>query len=261
MHQEARTEPIEKIVVHVNVGPEVENGAQSLLGYLQKIDGGYHAICDDQHTVTAAADNVVVWGAGGMNDRGLHVCMIGFADQTPLQWTDPYSNGAVEQAAQWVAQKCRQYAIPVVRLSPAQVATDGVKGICGHVDVSAVFAASQGHYDPGPNFPWTPFLARVAAIISPPVPPPDPAVVKSLGALAAFIKAVTTKPIRLGNSGRNVKLVQGLLNKHGFSLALNGVYGADMATAVRRFKVAHGLKNLNPDAVGRACLLALLKAK
>ncbi len=173
MHVEARTEPIEKIVVHVNVGPEVQGGAQGLARYLQTIDAGYHKIADDKQLVTVAGDDQVVWGASGMNQRGLHICLIGSADQSGTDWLDSYSRGEMDVAAHAVADWCKQHSIPVTRLSPAQVATPGKLGICGHVDVTAAFGgANAGHYDPGPNFPWTPFLQKVLSLVHPAPPPP-----------------------------------------------------------------------------------------
>src|SRR5690348_10603852 len=109
MQTSPRNEPIDMVVVHVNVGPEVEGGAESLAGYIAHEDGGYHAICDDKQTVITAADNVSVWGAGGVNNRALHVCIIGYADQTAAQWHDPYSMAAIQRAAVWTSGKCQAY--------------------------------------------------------------------------------------------------------------------------------------------------------
>lgn len=166
MRTSPRNGPIDLIVVHTNEGPQTEGGAQALADYLQTIDGGYNAICDDKNTITVADDQTVVWGAGGVNERAIHVCLVGSANQTSLQWGDGYGIGEARQASQWVAGKCRQHGIPPVKLTPGQVAA-GVKGVCGHADVSAVYAASQGHYDPGPNFPWAVFMASVSQMLDP----------------------------------------------------------------------------------------------
>src|SRR5690349_14048451 len=120
MHAEPRNgATIEKLVLHTNEGPEVENGAEGLAGYLARIDGGYHAIFDDHHTVITAGDDTIVWGAGGMNTHALHGCFIHYSRD---KWVDAYSAGELVQGAAWVAQKCKQYGIPVVRLTPEQVA-------------------------------------------------------------------------------------------------------------------------------------------
>lgn len=159
------TAAIEKLVVHTNEGPEDSVGAAGLVGYLRTIDAGYHAVIDNDSTVVAAQDNLIVEGAGGMNTHALHVCLIGRAGQTAQEWEDLYSRGELDQLCAWLAQKARQYQIPIWRLSPPQVASTGTKGICGHADVHD--PRSEGHYDPGPNFPWANVLIRVAALLIP----------------------------------------------------------------------------------------------
>lgn len=242
---------IDKLCVHTNEGPESENGAAGLASYLTRIDGGYHAVFDDQHTVITAGDDRVVWGAGGVNTHGLHGCCIHYSAD---QWTDPYSAGELAQAAAWFAQKCRQYGIPPVRLTPAQVATPGVKGICGHVDVSAVFPASMGHTDPGPNFPWVSFLAQVNAILNP-GPKLDFAAIR---AIAAFLKTVTKRPLREGDTGRAVLKLNGLLGAYGYDVG-GDVYGPRTVAAVGDFKARHGLRKREGGICGRPCMLALFK--
>lgn len=171
MHTEPRgTTAITNVVVHVNVGPETQTGAMQLRLYLNSIDAGYHQIVDNATTVVAATDNQVVWGASGANRDGLHLCLIGYADQTDDQWHDAYSTAERQRAAIVVANWCSKYQIPVKRLSPAQLQA-GARGIVGHVDVTAAYGGNNaGHYDPGPNFPWTEFLHQVSLRMTPPKP-------------------------------------------------------------------------------------------
>lgn len=242
---------IDKLVLHTNEGPESENGAAGLAGYLNSIDGGYHAIFDDQHTVTTAGDDAVVWGAGGMNTHGLHGCFIHYSAD---QWTDPYSAGELAQAAAWFAGKCRQYGIPAVRLTPAQVATPGVKGICGHVDVSAVFPASMGHTDPGPNFPWVSFLEQVNGILNP-GPKLDFAAIRAIG---AFVRSLTKRHLREGDHGRNVKKLNGILTAYGYHVG-GDVYGPRTVNAIADFKARHQLPSRDGKVCGRRCAIALFR--
>lgn len=159
---------IDKLVVHDSEGPEDDHSAQGLAGYLQHIPGGYHALVDNVETIVTASDDTIVEGAGGMNTHGLHVCFVGYASQTRDGWLDAYSRGELHQAAMWVAAKCLLYRIPCVHLTPNQVRTEGVKGICGHGDVTAAgFTASEGHTDPGAGFPWDLFIADVQSILEP----------------------------------------------------------------------------------------------
>ena len=163
MHTEPRGQnSIDVIVVHINVGPEVEGGAAGLAAYLRTIDAGYHETVDDKTYVVCAADDLIVWGAGGMNSHGWHICLIGTADQTAQQWDDAYSRGELDVAAGRVAEACRRLQIPAAKIGPADIQPGNIhRGICGHHDVSQVYAKSGGHYDPGPNFPWAKFIAAV----------------------------------------------------------------------------------------------------
>jgi hypothetical protein len=89
----------------------------------------------------------------------------------------------LQRAAVQVARDCKKWNIPIRKITPAQAA-DGVKGILGHGDVTKAFPADKGtHTDPGPNFPWSDFLAMVekAAGTKPaPAPKPKPPAPSSL---------------------------------------------------------------------------------
>ena len=141
--------PIDLIVLH---SPEGASTAADLYAYLQGIDGGYHSLDDDMQEIIAAPDNVIVWGAGGVNERSLHICFVpGFAAWNRSQWLVHIS--AIQRGARRAAAWGGLYGIPMVHLTPAQVAA-GNKGICTHGDVTAAgYTASMGHTDPGPSFP------------------------------------------------------------------------------------------------------------
>lgn len=170
MHMSARTGPVTKIGVHTNEGPETPGtSAESLRSYLWNNGpdgGGYQAVADDNSVSVVVGDGTVCWANGGVNDESIDICIIGYAAQTPMDWDDAFDRGALENAAQWVAGKCREYDIPAIRLTPIQLLDSNAKGIFGHIDVTnAGYVNSAGHTDPGPNFPWTKFLARVNQIL------------------------------------------------------------------------------------------------
>jgi hypothetical protein len=153
-------------VVHVNVGPEIEHGAQGLATFLEhngSDGGGYHHIIDDHEKIRIARDDQLVYGAkgGGANLLGLHYCIIGSADQTAQQWMDPYSVSAMVICADQIRNDCDSKSI-------AKVHTPGsFSGVCGHHDVTLAFHVVGGHYDPGTNFPWNYFMQ----LVNPPAPP------------------------------------------------------------------------------------------
>lgn len=160
---------IELGVFHDNEGPQENRSAQGLANYLKSIDGGYNDIIDNVDTVHVADDNIVVWGAGGVNQRAIHACFIGYAKQTAAQWADPYSAAEIDRGAAWAAQKSTQHGLPLVHLTPDQVAHGGIKGFCTHGDVSVHYPDSLGHTDPGAAFPMELLLEKARQLIDPPV--------------------------------------------------------------------------------------------
>jgi hypothetical protein len=174
-----RTEPIEKIVIHTNQGPERDGSARDLVRYLASIVGGYHEVVDNKEEIKCARDDQVVAGAKGMNARGYHICGIGYAEQTRAQWEDSYSAPELVRLSARTAAACQRFGIPATHLPATPSAMGhGVKGICGHRDVSDAIVPG-GHWDPGPprdrpdqhdGFPWDTFMALVQQIINVPSP-------------------------------------------------------------------------------------------
>lgn len=71
------------------------------------------------------------------------------------------SDATMRRAAPIVARVCREFRIPVRKVSPDQV-RGGVQGICGHDTITAAFPEDNGdHTDPGGSFPWATFLGYV----------------------------------------------------------------------------------------------------
>lgn len=81
--------------------------------------------------------------------------------------SDHLTDAVIRNAARYVRRVCDKYAIPIVKLSPAQVrdayySSTPPKGICGHADVTLAFPEDNGtHTDPGSSFPWSTFLGYV----------------------------------------------------------------------------------------------------
>lgn len=163
---------IRKLVLHVNVGPEIEGGAQSLAAWLRGQQQGYHEIIDDRSYVQTAQADQQVWAASGMNTTGYHICLIGQADQTAQEWHDAYSNGELGLAALRCAYLCHQFGLAPVLLTDAQIADPNSRGVCDHWGVNRAVvlpAVARGdhsmgpgdHTDVGPNFPWVEFMGQV----------------------------------------------------------------------------------------------------
>lgn len=152
---------VEILVVHTNEGREGKESAEALARYLARPDvvPGYHLICDENSSVLGAPFSHRTNGAGGVWDRAIHLCFTGFANQSYAQWNDPASTAAWGlQGADVARQVCERFGLPMRKISDPR---PGNRGICGHGDVSRYYIESQGHYDPGPHFPWPEFIATV----------------------------------------------------------------------------------------------------
>lgn len=163
-HRRTRGSRIDLIVIHTNEGPEGPNSAEGLAGYLARGDviPGYHFVVDENSAIRCADLEDRVNGAGGVNDRAVHICITGFAAQSGADWHDIASQRAGAQAAAIANELAVGLNVPIVRITDSR---PGNRGICGHVDVSRYYSESMGHTDPGANFPWSEFMVAVAGIV------------------------------------------------------------------------------------------------
>lgn len=258
MKTSVRTGAIDRIYIHTNEGPESEHGAAALVSYLAHEDGGYNVVVDDNETIVAAADNLATWAEGGDNAHALSVCIIGYASQTAEQWNDPYSHAATLRAAQQVATWCVEYNVPVEWVTPGapgQAPTG--RGIAEHADDHSPY--SQGHTDPGLGFNRDAFIVLVKNIVNPPAVV-DWSVLKKL---AAWEKAVAKTPLKRGDEGPNVALMNALLLHQGVVApdCQGSSYGQHSSFCVTHFKSVKSLSNHDGDVCGADCAKALLAAK
>jgi N-acetyl-anhydromuramyl-L-alanine amidase AmpD len=112
----------------------------------------------------------VAWHCPKANSRGIGIEHAGYAlDQKrdgvvttfATDWTSPPAQAMLARSAQLVAQLCHAWGIPAVRLAPSEI-LHGARGIVGHVDVTRAYPGSGTHVDPGPRWPWSDYLAKVA---------------------------------------------------------------------------------------------------
>lgn len=144
---------------------ESEGGNTSVIGYLERTRAGsYQTMVDfDGEEVRMVPDNRQAWGAMNQgNRRGLHVCAMGRAAWDRDRWLR--EGKLLERTAMRYAEWSRLYGIPLVKISAADAAR-GVRGIVGHIDISAAFRESD-HWDPGHHFPYDVVIARAKEINS-----------------------------------------------------------------------------------------------
>jgi hypothetical protein len=104
------------------------------------------------------------WTQGNANPYSVAAELCAFAS-----WTSEWAGHPVmlQNTAQWIAEECAAFGIPLRRLSAAE-AQGGASGVCQHVDLGS---AGGGHWDCGPGFPMDDVLAMAGGAR----PGPDPA--------------------------------------------------------------------------------------
>lgn len=179
-----RTNEVRYLVLHTSEqsGAEDPNDAEDLAKFLTspgdrttssggRYGSSYHGITDTDRVLPCVADDFVAYAASGGNRDGLHLCLPVKAGQTRAQWLDATSRPYIRIAAWWIVDKARAHRLPLVRISPAELAA-GRLGYCDHGTVSKAFGLST-HTDVGPNFPWDVLAADIATFATPPPPPTD----------------------------------------------------------------------------------------
>jgi peptidoglycan hydrolase-like protein with peptidoglycan-binding domain len=150
---------------------------------------------------------------------------------------DPTPDDAtMRQAAPLVAEVCRRYSIPMVKLSPSQVA-EGSRGICGHGDITLAFPDDHGtHYDPGPNFPWATFLGYVITAAG-----------QDSGRPAPSVLTPPPYPGRMFGlrwprmAGNDIRVWQARMSVRGWHLGVDGIFGPQSEAVCRAFQAEKGL--------------------
>jgi hypothetical protein len=164
---------VQLIVIHTTEGHEKATSAEDGAAYdARRTDGtSTHYFHDQNSTVQCVRteDRAHTARAQG-NRRGIQHELCGRAGQTDAQWDDEASRGTLKRAAKQAARDAKKWGIPVRHLTVAEIQR-GLKGFCGHHDITRAFPADGGtHTDPGKNFPWTEFLTMVRAELAPPTP-------------------------------------------------------------------------------------------
>lgn len=153
--------PVRLIVIHATQSKELATGAEANASWFQNpaAGGSAHVVVDSDSVVQCVRDNNEAAGAPGANKDGIHIELVGYAEQSSKEWMDIYGTLLLERAANVVAQYVMKYGISAVHLSNDELKA-GAKGIVGHYQVSAVYKKST-HTDPGKDFPWIFFMERV----------------------------------------------------------------------------------------------------
>ncbi len=145
------------IIVHTTEGDSLGGAMDALKskGY------SYHTLIEkDGRETRLISDDANAKGAGGANTNSLQVSLVGMVGADGGSHFDPNSP-QLQTLSKRIGEWASKYKIPIEKVAFA--GQDNTHGVLGHIDVSAVSAASQGHSDPGKNFPWAQVLANAKA--------------------------------------------------------------------------------------------------
>lgn len=147
---------IDVIVLHSAEVGEFHSSAESVAAFFKNgppKPASAHYCVDDDSIVQCVRDKDIAFHAPGVNQRSLGIEQAGYAKQTREEWLDPYGQRMLRLVARLVAAKAAEYQVPLVWLTPAELAA-GQRGLCQHIDVTKAFPGKgAGHYDCGPNYP------------------------------------------------------------------------------------------------------------
>jgi hypothetical protein len=130
--------------------------------------GSSHAINDEYGTLLTPAEGTVPydrasWTLRSGNPISENIEQVGWARYTRADWLARPK--LLDTTARWLADRSKARGIPLVKLSPGDVAL-GKAGVIGHVDWT-VGAQDGTHTDPGPNYPWDVVIAKARAYAAP----------------------------------------------------------------------------------------------
>ena len=144
--------PPRLVVVHDTGNPDSTKENEASYAHTRPVSGATtaHAYIDNGGALGSLRLDRQAWAAYSYaNANGLHVEMCLRGDRTKTR----------QITAALVRQLCQMAGIPMVKLTPSQLAA-GARGVCGHRDVTSGLGVGD-HTDPGADFPWSQFMAWV----------------------------------------------------------------------------------------------------
>lgn len=164
-HGGVQSAPFKRIVVHCTVSPCEPGGARNVARYFRETvtrPSSAHYIVDPFETVQVVGDHTVAFHAppnGGPGDGTIGVELCDPQAGPTSRWFDDDHQRMLRRGARLVARLCLAYDVPVQKITVRNL-VDGVRGVCGHHDVSLAFRQTS-HTDPGEGFPWGLFMGLV----------------------------------------------------------------------------------------------------
>lgn len=152
------TRPVRLVAIHTAEGART---AASLGAYFYRpdIQASSHVGIDAGATLSYVGYDRASWTLRSGNPISDNAELCAFANFTREQWLGTARvNGCdnpraiLDRTAAWIRERCLARRIPIVKVSPAQVAA-GASGVIAHWDWT-IGMQDGSHTDPGKNFPW-----------------------------------------------------------------------------------------------------------
>lgn len=149
------------VVIHGTVSPCRKGGARDTANFFHRETGktSAHYVVDPGETIQCVADHVVAFHCGH-NTGSISFELCDPQAGSGKRWHDADHRAMLDRAAEDVARTCLAYTIELRRPSIEELRAKGPHGIYGHNDSRLAFGQTT-HSDPGPDFPWTEFIAAV----------------------------------------------------------------------------------------------------
>lgn len=166
--------PIKRIVVHCTVSA-CAVGARNIANFFAggSVVSSAHYVHDQDEEFQCVGDSSVAYHAppntGSIGDE---LCC-SLANKGKGHWTRADHVKMLHRSARDAARLALAYGVPIRKIGPVKMRL-GVKGFCGHIDVSRAWGQTN-HWDPGPFFPWKWYIRQVrkyAAQLKEPTLPP-----------------------------------------------------------------------------------------
>lgn len=145
------------LVVHTFEGRDLSAVDMATYQLSPAAGGSYHLVIDAGGDVVRENDDEYQpWAAMQTGNRiGFHFSLAGQAAFTRAQWLN--RTPQLEALADVLSAYSQRYGIPLRRINPDEL-RNGVRGVCGHHDVSLAYGESD-HTDPGAEFPYDVVIA------------------------------------------------------------------------------------------------------
>ncbi|GAA1234496.1 hypothetical protein GCM10009676_17760 [Prauserella halophila] len=201
---------VSAVVIHTTQGSY--RGAINHMAGENYAAAHYVVRSSDGHITQMVRENRISWHANGANDYSVGIEHEGWVSE-PGQF---YTAELYRESAKLVQHLCSGWGIPKDR-----------DHIIAHSE-----APGATHTDPGSGWDWDYFMKLVRGQWVPSQPPAP---------WTAADSGFTTVSTNRTAPPQTAKTVQHLLNEHGASLQVDGIFGSVSAAAVKDFQRANGL--------------------